>query len=55
LATSTLLRAQLFGVTSSDPVALIGSGVLLLVVALVAMYAPARRAIRVSPIVALVG
>jgi putative ABC transport system permease protein len=53
LVTSTLLRAQLFGVTSRDPVTLVVVGALLVVVALVAMYVPARRAVRVSPIIAL--
>jgi predicted permease len=52
-ATSTLLRSQLFGVTARDPVTVLGVGVLLAVVAVIAMYVPARRAMRVSPIVAL--
>jgi putative ABC transport system permease protein len=53
LVTSTLLRAQLFGVSPRDPVALGAAGALLLAVAVVAMYVPARRAMKVSPIVAL--
>ena len=36
-----------------DPVTLVAVGVLLLVVAILAMYIPARRAMRVSPVIAL--
>ena len=53
VATSSLLRNQLFGVTSRDPVTLVGVAVLVTVIAIVAMDVPARRAMRVSPIVAL--
>ena len=53
IATSSLLRNQLFGVTSRDPVTLVGVAVLLTLIAIVAMVVPARRAMRVSPIVAL--
>jgi hypothetical protein len=53
LVTSSLLRSQLFGVTSRDPITLIVVPVLLTLVAIAAMYVPARRAMRVSPIVAL--
>jgi predicted permease len=53
LVTSSLLRSQLFGVTSRDPMTLIVVPVLLTLVAIAAMYVPARRAMRVSPIVAL--
>jgi putative ABC transport system permease protein len=53
LATSAFLRAQLFGVTSSDPLTLGAVGLLMTVVALIAIYVPARRAMRVPPIVAL--
>src|SRR5262249_30769577 len=55
LLTSSLLRAQLFGVAARDPLTIVGVGTLLVVVAAVAMYVPARRAMRVSPIVALTG
>jgi ABC-type lipoprotein release transport system permease subunit len=53
VATSSLLRAQLFGVTARDPLTLVGVAVLLTLVAIAAMYVPARRAMRVSPVVAL--
>jgi predicted permease len=53
IATSSLLRAQLFGVTARDPVTLVGVAILLTVVAIAAMYVPARRAMKVSPVVAL--
>jgi predicted permease len=53
LITSTLLRSQLFGVAARDPVTIIAVGVLLAIVSVIAMYLPARRAMRVSPIVAL--
>jgi putative ABC transport system permease protein len=53
IATSSLLRNQLFGVTARDPVTLVGVAILLVLIAIVAMIVPARRAMRVSPIVAL--
>jgi hypothetical protein len=53
LMTTTVLQQQLYGVTPHDPFTLGGVGSLLLVVAVLAMYVPARRAMRVPPIVAL--
>ena len=53
LITTTVLQQQLYGVTPHDPLTLGGVGSLLLVIAVLAMYVPARRAMRVPPIVAL--
>jgi putative ABC transport system permease protein len=48
-----LLGSILFGVRPTDPVTLSAVAVLLLIVALLACYLPARRATRVDPLVAL--
>jgi len=47
------LRAQLFGVSANDPLTLGGSALMLLAIALVASWVPARRAARVDPAHAL--
>ena len=52
-ATTRLLGALLYQVSPSDPVTFIGIALLMGVVALVASYVPARRALRVDPVVAL--
>jgi hypothetical protein len=48
-----LLRTFLYGVKPGDPVTLVVVGVTLLGVAILATYAPARRAARLDPLVAL--
>ena len=53
LAGSRLLTTMLFEVSPTDPVALLGACGLLLAVALLAAYIPARRATKVDPMVAL--
>jgi len=48
-----MIRSLLFGVTPADPVSLAGAPLLLVGVALLACYLPARRALGVDPIMAL--
>jgi len=53
LALTRLLESILFEVTPTDPLTLAGGSALLLLVALVSCLLPARRAMRVEPMVAL--
>ncbi len=48
-----LMSTMLFGVSPTDPLAFAAAAILLTMVALSACYIPARRAIRVDPIIAL--
>jgi predicted permease len=53
LLLSGVMRSQLFGVQATDPVTFLGGAGVLMIVVLVASYIPARRAMRVDPMVAL--
>jgi putative ABC transport system permease protein len=52
-ALARLLSSLLFSVSSSDPMTFAAVAILLVAVALLACYIPARRAVRVDPIIAL--
>jgi putative ABC transport system permease protein len=54
-AFSRLVSSLLYGVTSSDPLTFASITVLLLIVALIASYIPARRAARIDPMISLRG
>jgi putative ABC transport system permease protein len=53
LAASRLLARMLFGISPNDPATLAAVAFILTAVAALAGYVPARRAMRVDPIVAL--
>jgi predicted permease len=53
LALTRLMTTLLFGIGTRDPITFAGVGVLLAIVSLLACYIPARRAMRVEPVVAL--
>lgn len=53
LAASSLISARLFGVGASDPLTIVVAAVLMIAVAALAAFLPARRASRVDPMVAL--
>lgn len=53
LAITRLMSSLLFGISATDPLTFIAVAALLAAVALLASYIPARRAMRVDPMVAL--
>ena len=53
LALARLMTEYVYGITSTDPLTLTSASVLLIAVALLASYIPARRAVKVDPLVAL--
>ena len=53
LAANRLLRGFLFGGTTTDPMTYVAIAALLLLVGLLACFAPARRATRIDPVSAL--
>jgi predicted permease len=53
LTGARLLKSFLYGVSATDPLTFTGIGLLLLTIALLACWIPARRASRVDPMIAL--
>jgi putative ABC transport system permease protein len=53
LAVTRLLTSLLFGITSTDPIAYTAVSLLLVLVAFIACWVPARRATRLDPMAAL--
>ena len=53
LAGARWMQSQLFEVSPFDPLTILGMGAVLLLAAMLASYLPARRAMRVDPVIAL--
>jgi putative ABC transport system permease protein len=52
-AVSRVLSSLLYGVGGGDPLSFLGTTLVLIAVAILASYIPARRATRVEPVVTL--
>jgi putative ABC transport system permease protein len=53
LGVTRLVTSMIYGVTPYDPVTFVTVAILLVLVAAIACYIPARRAMRVDPMIAL--
>jgi putative ABC transport system permease protein len=53
LALARVMTSLLFGITATDPLTFVGVALLLVIVALLACFVPARRAAQVDPMIAL--
>ncbi|HEY6290986.1 MAG TPA: ABC transporter permease [Terriglobia bacterium] len=53
LGLSRVMAGYVYGIRSTDPLTFAGAALLLVIVALLASYIPARRATRVDPVIAL--
>ncbi|HTL95240.1 MAG TPA: FtsX-like permease family protein, partial [Gemmatimonadaceae bacterium] len=54
-ASTRMIRAMLFDTSTADPATLVGVAVTLALVALAAVFGPARRAARIDPAIAIRG
>jgi putative ABC transport system permease protein len=53
LALHSVMKSLLYGVSATDPLTFVAVSLILIMVAAIACYIPARRATRIDPVVAL--